>query len=130
MSNILRIGAAFLHEKRHEHLSDEVTYKRAGQTEIYPSATPVDAVNEFLDEDGVVIQSRLRDFIIRPEDLVIDGTETRPIARDLITETDEATGIKMVFHVVSDNGSPVWEWSGEYRNAILVHTKLLRMETQ
>ena len=129
MSNMLKIGAKFLNDQRHTHMSEAVRYLRDGFQEVLLQARIGRTETDSIDHDGLVIQHKSRDFIIQVADLIIDGSLTVPMKGDMITESDGA-GSNFIYEVLSENGGAVHSPSDAYRNAHRVHTKLLRRELQ
>ena len=128
MANLLNSGASFLNAQRTAHMSESVIYERGGFAPINIQATIGRSETESIDNNGLVVRSKSRDFIVTCTDLVIDGALTVPIRGDLITETDD-DGAAHVYTVLSDNGDGVYQFSDDYRNALRIHTKFERTET-
>jgi len=70
MPDMLKNGLAWLHEKRKEHLSRTVTYRR-GSLEREINASPGDSRFDQVDEEtgGIVRQIHTRDWIVGVEDM-------------------------------------------------------------
>lgn len=122
MSDMLAKGAAWLAEKRHAHMSQTVTYIR-GAASIELNATLGRSEFEEDDDSGTILRHEARDFLIRPEDLVIGGTETKPQVGDRIQAVDGET--TLTFEVLSPGGQPPWRYCDSHRKTMRIHTKLI-----
>lgn len=124
MSNLMRMGAEFLSEKRHDHTTESVTYKR-GAFSVDLSATigSTDSLDNQV--EGVVVDTDRVDFIIRVADLVIDGSNTLPRDGDEIvfTNGDETR----TYQVKPDDQDECYRDCDEFGFDIRVHTTRLEV---
>ena len=128
MANLLRQGAAFRNQIRHAHMTDLVSYVRGESDPISINATVGRTEFDQADNDGLILQYKSRDFIVRTIDLEIDSIATTPLKGDVIIETD-SDGTMHYFEATPFNGGPVWEWGDQHRNSIRIHTKFIRKES-
>jgi len=125
MADLLQQGAAFLDDRRHEHLTRTVTYGRGAST-VDVAATIGRTVFEQADESGLIRRVESRDFLVRRTDLVLDGSAALPRAGDRVRETD---GFEtQIFEVMAPGGEPPFRFSDPYRNTLRIHTKHVATE--
>lgn len=98
----------------------DVTYLRRKQSVslvAIPARTPVR-----VDPQGQSrIESRMRDWLIVPGDLVIDEAEVLPIQGDTITDDSG-----FVWRVVDIDGEPCWRYTNSAKVQIRVHSQLIQ----
>ena len=118
-TDILRSASAWLQGKRHDHAAQTVIYRR-GALEICLRATI--GRTEFTrdDEAGASIVAVSRDFLVRADDLMVDGAIGRPQAGDRILESTP-TG-QIVHEVAAPGDQPVWRYSDAWRLTLRIHT--------
>jgi hypothetical protein len=117
--NTLRVGASWLDRRRHEKLSEAVTYQRVGGSGFAVNATIGRTSSEQLTEGDLVAGLKVRDYIIRAIDLRVAGTFVAPRRGDLITDADG-----QAWEVVEIGGEECWRWSTEYKDSVRIHTRL------
>jgi len=117
--NLLRVGAAWLDRKRHEKLSEAVTYQRVGGSGFSVDATIGRTGSDQLTEGELVAGLKVRDSLIRAVDLRVSGTFVAPRRGDLVTDADG-----QVWEVVEIGGEECWRWSTEYKDSVRIHTRL------
>ncbi len=125
MADLLEQGAAFLDDRRHEHLTRTVTYERGAST-VDLAATVGRTVFEQADESGFIRKVESRDFLVRRTDLVLDGSETLPKAGDRVHEPDGSQ--TQVYEVMAPGGEPPFRFSDPYRKVLRIHTKHVATE--
>jgi len=123
--DLLEIGAAWLDDQRHRHLSRPVVYQRGTDT-LAVNATIGRTVFEQADEYGAIRRVQSRDFLIRTVDLVLAGTATLPQAGDQIRETQD--GQVFVYEVMAPGNEPPFRYSDAYRRTLRIHTKQVASE--
>lgn len=117
MSDMLRSASNWLNQKRAESLSETVTLQhysngeKDGEPEVFP-ATRGRSLFRAEDRYGVTIRVHSTDFIVRASD----------ISR-MPQKGDEIIVDGRVFEVLAPNNEPVWRWSGNYQEAVRIHTK-------
>ena len=99
-----------------------VTYHR-GADWVELTALPGKTDFEVDDGNGVIVEYRSRDYLIRTCELELAGTLVEPKRGDQIKET---VGNKIHTYEVMrpDGGEQVWKHADPTRNVIRVHTKL------
>lgn len=117
--NKLRVGAAWLDRKRHEELSEAVTYQRSSGSGFAINATIGRTGSDQLTEGEMVAGIKVRDYIFRAVDLRVAGTFVAPRRGDLVTDADG-----QVWEVVEIGGEECWRWSTEYKDSVRVHVRL------
>jgi hypothetical protein len=118
--NLLRAGAAWLDRKRHEKLSEVVTYQRLGAGAGFAiSATVGRTGSDQLIEGELVVGEKVRDYIFRAVDLSVSGLLVPPRRGDQVTAADGR-----VWGVVEIGGEECWRWSTEYADSIRVHFRM------
>jgi len=120
MADLLQQGAAFLDDRRHEHLTRTVTYERGAST-VDLAATVGRTVFEQADESGFIRKVESRDFLVRRTDLVLDGSAALPQAGDRVLEPDGSQ--TQVYEVMAPGGEPPFRFSDPYRKVLRIHTK-------
>jgi len=125
MADLLQQGAAFLDDRRHEHLTRTVTYGRGAST-VDVAATIGRTVFEQADESGFIRKVESRDFLVRRTDLVLNGSAALPRAGDRVLEPDGSQ--TQVYEVMAPGGEPPFRFSDPYRNTLRIHTKHVATE--
>jgi len=120
MADLLQQGAAFLDDRRHEHLTRTVTYERGAST-VDLAATVGRTVFEQADESGFIRKVESRDFLVRRTELILGGSETLPKSGDRVREADGSQ--TQVYEVMAPGGEPPFRFSDPYRNTLRIHTK-------
>lgn len=120
MADVLRQGAAFLSQQRHDHMASLVTYTR-GATSVELKATAARNEYDSVDASGVQHRLEVRDFLIRAQDIA-SLSPPHPTTGDTITET--INGIAYNYRAIGEMGMPVWRWSDTNRTVMRVHTQL------
>lgn len=125
MADLLEQGMSFLDQKRHEHMTRTVTYQR-GTSSVELQATLGQTSFEQSDEYGIVQKVESRDFLVRADDLVLDGETVLPRAGDIIRDTNGAN--VFVCEVSAPGNEPPFRYSDPYRKALRIHTKHIATE--
>lgn len=122
MGDLLDTAARWLTGKRHDHMTQTVTYVR-GVQQVTLLATVAQNRSEQLDPGADVVNVRReRDYLFRAEDLTIGY----PASGDKIVHQQGDT--VYTFEVVANGGEPCWRWSDEARTTIRVHTHEIKRE--
>jgi len=118
-TNILAWASSWLQGKRHDHAAQTIIYRRGAQ-QVSLRATI--GQTEFMrnDEAGASIMAVSRDFLVRADDLMVDGAIGRPQAGDRILESAPAGQI--IHEVAAPGDEPVWRWSDTWRLTLRIHT--------
>jgi len=120
LGDFLKDASEWLDGMRHAHMTTGVTYVR-GSSSVELSATIGRTVFELRDDYGGIEKTEARDYIVRAEDLILDGSAVLPERGDEIRETDGAK--TCVYEVMAPGKKPHWRWSDPYRKALRIHTK-------
>ena len=126
MADMLEQGASWLDDQRHQHMTRSVSYAR-GTSTVPVQATIGRTEFEQADDFGIVHKIESRDYLIRTNNLVLDGQATLPKRGDQIRETDGTTTV--VYEVLSPGDEPIFRYSDPYRKALRIHTKHIATET-
>lgn len=113
---MLHRGANWLRSALKANASDSVRIVRG------PHSTPVVATigrthAERTTEDGIVLSTRIRAYLIAAAEYRFAGQLTEPQRGDLIVEADGAT-----FEVLPPSGEPPFRWSDTGRTTYRIHT--------
>ena len=125
--HLLEWGQSWLNNQLQQFASREVVYQR-GVSTLAVQAT-VGRTLLKLDDGygGVLLQWTDRDFLIRAEDLVIDGQAILPQRGDTIHEVH--SGVTYTYEVLAPGKEPVWKWSDLYRSLLRIHTKQIQVQS-
>lgn len=118
-TDMLASASAWLQGKRHDHAAQTVIYRR-GPLDVSLRATI--GRTEFTrdDEAGASIVAVSRDFLVRADELMLDGAFGRPLSGDYIIESTP-TG-QIVHEVAAPGDQPVWRYSDAWRLTLRIHT--------
>ena len=123
MPDLLEQGAQWLNDQQREHTSRTVIYQR-GELSVEVPATIGRTVHDVENTYGIIEKVETRDFIIRAQDLVLDGGPISPQRGDRVTEA--VGGTTLVYEVMSpgtSTGSSHYRFTDPYRLAFRIHTK-------
>jgi hypothetical protein len=126
MHDLLQAGQAWLADQLHEHVATEVQYRR-GADAVDVRAT-IGRTLMKLDDGygGVRMVWTDRDYLIRAEDLVLDGNPVQPQRGDQIRE---AVGAQtLVYEVLAPGEEPPWRWADPHCQMLRIHTKHVATE--
>jgi hypothetical protein len=118
--DILENSSRWLESQRHKHRTRSVVYRR-GESSVVLPATVGRTQFERGDEYGTIIESEMRDYLCRAEDLVIDGVPVLPERGDQIEET--AGDTTFAYEVMPLAGEQPWRYSDPYRQTLRIHTR-------
>lgn len=125
MGDVLADGMAWLEDKRQQHLTGTVVFRR-GADQVSLSATIGRTVFRVDKGYGLSERTEARDFIVRTEDLVLNATLVTPKAGDQVLEP--VSDKYHIYELMAPEGEPCWRYSDPYRLAIRMHTKLVGVE--
>ena len=126
MTNLFETGASWLAGQLKTHASVDVTYVR-GADQVMVKATIGKTEFEIDDGSGVIVRIQSRDFLVHTADLVLTGTQTLPVAGDLIRETQGAS--TFVYEVMAPGNEPHYRYSDPFRKLLRIHTKHVATES-
>lgn len=120
MADLIQEGTSWLADKMKSHAGQSVTYRRpspAGTVTV--TATIGETVVQQQGYDGVYMQRvESKDFLIKAEDLILNGSVSLPADGDQI----EHGGVTYQVTPIVD-GEPAWRWSNGYRTVLRIHTQ-------
>ena len=121
MTDILEQSSAWLEGQRHTFRTREVIYRRGGESVAIRATV---GRTQFTREDphGVVLETEARDYLIRADDLVLDGDRSMPERGDQIEDQG------FTYEVLPLGSEPPWRYSDPYRQTLRVHTKQIDQE--
>ena len=123
MPDMLHFGLEWLAGKLKDHASRTVVYQRAAD-EFAVQATIGRTLMKFADgEGGVRMEWTDRDFLIRSEDLVLNGNRITPERSDKVHDT--SGGVTRVYEVMAPGGEPPWRWSDPFGHMLRIHSKFV-----
>jgi hypothetical protein len=127
MTTIRRRAAEWVAQQRLLHAAVDITYRRG---DISAEMTAVVGSTRFEAEmeDGRIVETESRDYLVAPGDLVIEGVPIEPRPRDRIVET--IAGKTCEFEVMAPAGQPVFAWIDPARLQMRIHTKQIEDEEQ
>mgnify|MGYP006307973563 CR=1 FL=1 len=125
MGDLLEQSSGWLEDKRHQHLTVAVTYRRGGMS-VDLLATIGRTVFEVDSGRGILEKVEARDFLVRAGDLVLGGASVLPERGDRVRETRGET--VFVYEVMAPGREPHFRWSDPYRKTLRIHTKQVGME--
>lgn len=132
--DMLADGAAWLEERRREHMTRPVSYRRSvpGETEeeeeeileVVLRATKGRTVRQVADDEGILTRVETQDWIVAAGDLVLGGAPTLPQPGDEIVEpVDGVEGGGMVYRAAPIDREGCWSWHDPHtRSALRIHT--------
>jgi hypothetical protein len=118
MVDLLNDAVQWLTDRLHAHASRQVDYSR-GSDSVAVSATVGKTVFDLDRGYGIVEHFESRDFLIRTDDLILNGSKTIPKRGDRITDDGNT------YEVMSPNSEPHYRFSDPYRRLFRIHTKLV-----
>lgn len=126
MSDMIDNGLDWAKEQLFIYAARPIVYIR-GNNRIETKAVIGRTLLKLSDEfNGIKIEWTDRDFLIRAEDLIINGESITPERGDIILEQfDNKT---YHYEVLSIGGEPEWRWSDPYHKIFRIHTKLMEIE--
>ncbi len=122
MSDLLRLGQAWLAKKLSQFASREIIYRRDDKLVILQAMIGKTKGEQDVG-DGLVLETEIRDYLIDTKDLVIDGERTLPERGDQIIEIDD--GLRFIYEVLPVGNQKAWRYSDPYRLKLRIHTKLI-----
>ena len=122
---MLEDGQLWLEEQRHQNMTVPVAYKRGDGEAVELDATLGKSFFKSEDDYGRLINTVSTDFLIRVQDLIVDGQTVLPQPGDYIfypraSETNSKVG---VYEVTAISGEPCWRYSDVNNKTLRVHTK-------
>lgn len=130
MADLLDVGARWLEDQRHTHMTKTVTYQR-GSDSADVQATVGRTVFEQTDDlaaGGVLRKTESRDFLVRTVDLVLGSERVLPRAGDRVRESDAGTERVFIYEVSAPVGQPVFGYADPCRCTFRIHTTLVGKE--
>ncbi len=123
--DLLEQCSRWLNSQRHTHLTREISYRRGVQA-VTLRATVGRTEFELGDGLGTVIETQVRDYLIRVEDLVLSGQQTLPERGDRIEEAQDQ--LTFIYEVLPLGDEPAWRYSDLYRQTFRIHTRQVDLE--
>ena len=115
MGSMLEEASRWLADMREKHLAIRVHYVTCDGKVYSVKATVGRSEYMAPNEDGLIIKSHFRDFLITQ--LVLPRT---PVFGDSIVWNDR------IYEVLAPNGRDVWRWSDLFRTTKRIHTKYFK----
>jgi len=127
MTDMLRTGSDWLEAKRHAHATQTVVYSRGGH-QVSLSATRGRSEFEMDSGDGFPVRAESVDWLVRAQDLRLDGVTITPERHDRIRETLTSGDVKVYEVMGPDETSPVCRKSDPWGMTLRIHTKQVDTE--
>lgn len=120
MANFFSTAASFASAAAKGNAGTSITYRRGT---LSASLTATKGRSEFaeLDNNGHLVRTESRDWLMEADDIVLGGRAVLPQRGDRIEET--AGGTKHVYELMQFGDEPPWKYSDEERVRIRVHTR-------
>jgi len=99
----------------------EIRYSR-GDDFVILNATVGATRIDYRDENGIRLKSEVRDYLIKPADLIIADNLTEPVEGDEIIDTNEDAATRTYTVMGIEAGEP-WRWTDRYHIMYRVHTR-------
>jgi len=126
MVNLFKKGEQHLHKQLNIHGTVDLIYVRDGTESDVILGTPGKTPFVYFDRHGISQRIESRDYIINVADLIVNSVNIKPKEGDLIFE--DVDGTRFTYRVSSPGKEPDWRYSGHYRVAFRIHTKLIKEE--
>ena len=97
-----------------------VKYQR-GVEWVEVEATVARSIVEYITDAGVRVRAEVRDYLIKPSLLELEGVTIEPRTGDIITDDNE--GKEVVYKVLPDASGESWRYTDRYHTLLRVHTK-------
>lgn len=127
MSDMLKVGLAWLSDRLIENASEPVTYARGYDFVDIRAAFGRKLLKLDDNAGGIRMEWTDMDFLIRASDLLINGVPITPMRGDkifaVIGEQAQA------FEVLPYGNDPPWRWADPYQSMYRIHTKHVDTES-
>jgi len=120
MPNLMETGTAWFLDQLITHASETVTYKR-GVNSVSVSAGIAETEADTLTEQGIQIQIRMNDFLIKVDDLIILAVKITPLTGDKIERT--VNGKTVTYEVLKLADEKEFRESDRFGTVFRIHTK-------
>jgi len=124
---VLRNGLSWLTAILQQQAAVSVTYRRGSDETAGITAIVGRTEFEATDDEGGVLRSQSRDYLIAPADLVIDGSQTLPNVGDKILETVGSE--THLYEVLTLGVEGHWRWSDPFRTLMRIHTRQVEVQS-
>ncbi len=125
-TDYVRRGVEHLQDYRSRKLVETCKYVQGGVLFEGVHLTPAQATSESDDDLGIIINSRLIDFLADPSEFSSKGIE-KPQRGDRVIRTVQ--GEEIEYEVMGGGNEPPWRPMSRYRMAWRIHTSFIRSET-
>ena len=127
LSNIFQMASDALADTLLAVATVEVTYRRDNISAVVPAVVGTTEF-EYADANGAIVVERSRDFLIKKENLLLEGVAIEPREGDEIVESvvvDDAgvTTEHATYEVNAPGDAPAWRWSDRFFTTYRIHTK-------
>ncbi len=122
---MLEDGMLWLEQQRHSNMTVPVAYKRGGGEAIELDATLGKSTFKCEDDYGRLINTVSTDFLVRVQDMVLDGQKLLPEAGDYIfyPRASQMNSDVGVYEVTAINGEKCFRYSDINNKTFRIHTK-------
>ncbi len=121
---MLENGMLWLEQQRHRNMTVPVAYQRGGGPAVELDATLGKSTVKSQDDYGRLLHTVSTDFLIRVEDLIVDGQTVLPEAGDYIfyPRASERNSNVGVYEVTAINGEKCFRYSDINNKTFRIHT--------
>lgn len=117
MLDMLKTGLDWLAGRQKAFQSRSVLYRR-GAASLEVTAIPGKTDFSASDEFDAVLDVNARDYLIKTNELILDGIQALPLPGDIIEDTEDGE----IFEVYAPGRAPEWQYSDKpYRNLLRIH---------
>lgn len=124
--NLFKWSEQFVHERRTKYATVELIYVQNGDVSDTICGSPAKTTFVYFDRFNISQRKESRDYIINVPDLKVLGIKVKPKEGDLIRE--DVDGVRFTYRVGAFNNEPDYRYSGRYRTAFRIHSKLIKEE--
>ena len=118
--NMLKRGADRLNARRHETMTETVTYERGAQSVEIKATAMTPKPEETRPSDQHAIDERRLDWIVQVADLELGGSLVKPQTGDEIVHDDGTTARR--YRVGPDGTEDAWRYTNAHAFAYRVHS--------
>lgn len=124
--NRFKWAEQYVHATRTIHGAIEFLYVQNGDESELICGSPAKTTFVYFDKFNISQRKESRDYIVNVKDLKVLGINIKPKEGDLIYE--DVDGVRFTYRVGAFNGEPDYRYSGVYRTAFRIHSKLIKEE--
>lgn len=124
--NLFKEAEQMVNAIRTEYGTVEIIYEQNEVESETLCATPAKTVFVYFDRHNISQRKESRDYLLNVTDLIVATVRVKPKEGDLIHEVVDS--VRYTYRVSSPGKEPDWRYSGHYRTAYRIHSKLIKEE--